>query len=336
MNAKTLALSASASSEDFSQKTLTLGGMPFGVKLNSNGVLIVGFNDITVSGKAVCPAKDAGLAEGDIIVRIGEHAANSSGIVTHEIENSRGNSLTVKFLRDGKEMRAEITPRLSDSDGKYKAGFWIKDSAAGIGTVTYIDEESGVFGGLGHGICDSDTGELFPFLSGKIMDVRITGIKKSEIGSPGEIHGTFLPGERGTVIGNTSFGVFGKTDSLSAFGSNEKMEVGKMSEISTGKAYILCNAIKGETQKYEIEISKINRNANDGKDFVIKVTDKDLIEICGGIVQGMSGSPILQNGKIIGAVTHVLIGDPQMGYGIYIGNMLNAQKAVTENANESM
>ena len=214
-----------------------------------------------------------------------------------------------------------ITP-IKDKEGKYKAGIWIRDEASGIGTVTYIIPETGEFAGLGHGICDGDTGAILPIKRGIVSDAELIGIIKGIKGTPGELKGAIGTDKKGALIKNTESGVYGIfahiPNSLTV-----KMKIADKNELKEGKAILRCFA-SGSIDDYEIEISQINNLDGASKNFVIKVTDQRLLELTGGIVQGLSGSPIIQNGKLIGAVTHVKIAEPTEGYGIFIENMLNA------------
>jgi stage IV sporulation protein B len=200
---------------------------------------------------------------------------------------------------------------------------WVRDSGAGIGTVTFIDPTTGAFGGLGHGICDADTGELMPMQRGIVTDVTITGVLPGAPGSPGELRGKFLPIKRGALIRNTECGVYGVFSSL-PYAPEGPLPIACKDELHTGEAYIWCTLDENGPSQYRVELSAINKNADGAKCFTVKVIDPALIAKTGGIVQGMSGSPIIQNEKIIGAVTHVLVNDPTTGYGIFIENMLNA------------
>ncbi len=296
------------------------GGMTFGVKFFTDGVLVVGFAEM--SGSAQNPAYAAGLRLRDVITAVNGKSISSAQELTDTVEKCGGNTVSVTYIRDGKEFTAKITPLYSKEEGKYKTGVFVRDSGAGIGTVTYIIPETGEFAGLGHGICDGETGALIPIKRGVVSDVVINGVVKGESGSPGEIKGYFKQGKTGTMIKNTDCGVYGI---FAPCPSNiEPMEIGLKGEIQDGEAYILCTLDENSRiQKYSINISNINRNAEAGKCFTVKITDRALLEKTGGIVQGMSGSPIIQNGKLVGAVTHVMINDPTAGYGIFIENMLN-------------
>lgn len=297
-------------------------GDVFGVKFFTKGVVVVRLSEIETGDGFVSPAKKAGLREGDIIMSINGANVNSAEEMAYAVENSKGNDITVIYLRNDEENSCIISPVISLSDKKYKTGIWVRDSTAGIGTMTYYNPDTGEFAGLGHGICDVDTGKLMPLLSGAVVDVEITDIIKGRKGLPGELKGSFDTVKKGEISGNTPHGVYGKI-SRDAFGSkNEAMEIAFSDEVKTGKATILSELDDSGVKEYEIEITKIKNSDEDGKNFLISVTDERLLEKTGGIVQGMSGSPIIQNGKLVGAVTHVLVSDPVKGYGIFIENMM--------------
>ena len=300
------------------------GGIPFGIKFMTEGVLVVGFCDLQSNNKKVNPSSEAGLKTGDRILSIDGVSVESAEDLTKIVEKSEGRSLKIVYTRDGKTQSTTLTPIFCQSEGAYKTGIYVKDSGAGIGTVSYINPKDLSFGGLGHGICEGESGCLVPISKGSVVDVEINGVKKGEAGEPGELKGYFSSGRVGALLTNNDCGVFGsfaqKPDGLPC----EPINIGLKEDLKVGKAYIYTT-LEGDTpQKYEIEISNINRSETRGKCFTVTVTDKALLEKTGGIVQGMSGSPIIQNGKLVGAVTHVLINDPTTGYGIFIENMLNA------------
>ena len=299
------------------------GGVPFGVKFHTDGLIVIGFSDITGEGGRSNPAYDAGLREKDVITKINGAPVSGVSQLTEAVDGSSGGEITVTYRRGGRENVAHVFPKYSSEDGRYKTGLLIRDSGAGIGTVTFIDPTSLSFGGLGHGICDGDTGELIPMDRGSVLDVTISGIAKGAVGAPGEIKGYFGGCKTGTLSSNTSCGVYGTFASLPENLPTEPMRVGTRSQLREGEAYIYCTLDGGDPCKYTVKISDINLSANGNKCFTVKVTDKALIEKTGGIVRGMSGSPIIQNGKLVGAVTHVLVNDPTTGYGIFIENMLN-------------
>ncbi len=301
-------------------------GDVFGVKFFTKGVMVVRLSDIETGDGFVSPAKRAGLREGDVIQSINGSDVNTAEEMAFAVENSNGNDISVIYLRDDKESSCVIKPVLSLSDKKYKTGIWVRDSTAGIGTMTYYNSETGEFAGLGHGICDIDTGKLMPLLSGVVVDVEITDIIRGRKGMPGELKGSFDTVKQGEISGNTPHGVYGVIRGDAFRNGKEAMEVAKSSEVTTGKATILCELDSDGIGEYEIEITKIKNSDEEGKNFLITVTDENLLEKTGGIVQGMSGSPIIQNGKLVGAVTHVLVSDSKKGYGIFIENMMPEER----------
>ena len=304
----------------FSSLSLIPGGMPFGIRMQTKGVLIVSLGEVKCGGKSVSPAKDAGLRARDVITEIDGNATSDVTAVTARIGASGGKSLTFTVLREGKTLRIPITPARAD-DGKYACGLFIRDSASGIGTVTFLDPETGIFGGLGHGVCDSESGALIPVSRGSVLSVRVSGVVKGERGKPGELRGSFAGKRLGSVTENSECGVFGVISSLPP-DLGKPIPVATASEVKEGKATIRCTLGDDGIGEYEIAIERIDHSARPTKSFTIRVTDERLLARTGGIVQGMSGSPIIQNGKLVGAVTHVLVDDPTAGYGIFVENML--------------
>lgn len=298
------------------------GGMPFGVKFHTDGVLIVGITDVDTANGIVNPAYDSGLRVKDIITKVNGVNVTTVEEVTKYIETSEGNELQFTVLRNNEELDITVTPVYSDIDSTYKAGIWIRDSTAGIGTITFINPANNTFAGLGHGICDVDTGELMPMLKGHILNVSISGVNKGKPGYPGELKGYFNSDKIGALIGNTHAGVYGTLVQVPTSPVSEPMPIGLRKDAHEGEAYIYCTTDTNPPQRYSVEIIKINQNTDDLKNFIIKITDPALLEATGGIVQGMSGSPIIQDDKLIGAVTHVLINDPTKGYGIFVETML--------------
>ena len=306
-----------------SELRLYPGGMPFGVKFITDGVLVVGFCDVDSAGGKSNPAVKAGLKANDVILKINGTEIVGACELTAAVEGCGGKPLSITYRRDGVESTTTLTPAYSKSESKYKTGIYVRDSGAGIGTVTFIDPENFAFAGLGHGICDAGTGELLPIQRGSVVNVTISGVVKGLSGSPGEVKGYFSSGKVGTLLGNTECGVYGVFAGKPEGIHKEPMPIGKRDELKAGVAYIYCTLDTGAAKQYEIEISNINTEADGNKCFTIKVTDPALIEKSGGIIQGMSGSPIIQNGKLVGAVTHVMVNDPTVGYGIFIEYMLN-------------
>ena len=303
--------------------TVTPGGMPFGVKFYTEGVTVVGFCDVETQNGKVNPAQKAGIKPKDMILKVNGEPLSGASALTELIENSGGNPLTLLCRRGKNEFEIKLTPAYCPAESRYKTGIWVRDSGAGIGTVTFILPETGAFAGLGHGICDADTGELVPMKRGSVLDVTISSVVKGAPGAPGELKGYFNAGKVGALLGNSTCGVWGMFTEIPECAA-EPMQIASHNEIEEGDAYILCTLDSNKIEKYDIKISNINRDAKGSKCFTVTVTDPDLLAVSGGIVQGMSGSPIIQDGKIIGAVTHVLINDPTTGYGIFIENMLTA------------
>lgn len=306
--------------EDRKEKvSVYLGGYPLGFMLSCSGVVVVVISNENVEN----------LKEGDIINMIEGHEVSNSDDIKKVInsEKYRGKQLSMTITRADQKQTAKITPIFDKVQKEYKLGIWVRDNAAGVGTLTYIRQDNLRFGALGHSVCDIDTGSLLPVKSGEIFRCNIVGVKRGEKGNPGELKGLFL--RNGSKIGNldsnNKFGVYGDFEkpSLEEFEENI-VEVANRSEVKGGKAQIRCT-IDGVTPKYyDIEIVKTYfQSTKDNKSMFIRVTDKELLEKTGGIVQGMSGSPIIQNGKLVGAVTHVFVSDPTKGYGVYADWMID-------------
>lgn len=308
--------------KDLKNLKLYAAGIPFGIQMKTVGATVMGLSEFKSGGKNVRPASDGGLRDGDIILKIDGKEIGGASDIAKRIGSGNGNSISVELNRAGKTVKVKLIPKKDDADSKFKLGVWLKDRTAGIGTVTYIVPDSLVFGGLGHGICDSHSGKPVSFTDGKICNVNISGVIRGLEGKPGEIRGRICDEVCGMLISNTECGAFGLYSAMPGGIGEEPMNVASKEEVKPGEAYIISTLENGKREKYSIEISEINKNETDTKNFTVKVTDKRLLEKTGGIIQGMSGSPIIQNGKLIGAVTHVLINDPTCGYGIYIENML--------------
>lgn len=305
------------------------GGQPIGVKLNTKGVLVVALSDIEgINGKTPSPAANAGVEIGDSIIKINNITINHAEDVTRFINRKKNSEISLKLQRrnDPKIFNIKVKPTIDSADGKQKIGLWVRDSTAGVGTLTLYDAKTNKFAALGHPITDSDTGTILNVNDGVIISSNIISIKKGTRGTPGELRGLFIDENkiRGQLINNTGCGIFGNgTKSLINNKFNKPMKVGLRDEIKEGKAQILTTVNGNEPELFEIEIQKLLAQKTSGsKSMIIKITDPRLLEKTGGIVQGMSGSPIIQNNKIVGAVTHVLINKPDVGYGIYIEWML--------------
>ena len=297
------------------------GGQTIGVELKTEGVLVVGLADIVNADNiSTSPAKIGGIQIGDKILEIDSQKLDAYEIIDYTMDKGVKQYI-FKVEREGKIYNFTITPVQRYDSEEIKFGFWARDDIAGIGTITFVEPETGTYSAIGHGISDSGTGNLIDIESGTISKANITSIKLGKKGEPGEIIGYILKDEEslGTVSDNTEFGIYGKIneDSMGYF-SSDLLEIGKKEEIKLGPAYII-SCVNDEIKRYSIDITKIfYQNKADEKSFVIRITDEELLELTNGIIQGMSGSPIIQNNKIIGAVTHVFMNDPSKGYGIYI------------------
>ncbi len=303
------------------EMTLVPGGDVFGVKFFTKGVIIIGSTEIETTDGFISPAEKAGLRKSDIITKVNGQEINTVEELAELVTKSGGKPLFVEYLREENVQSCEVQPVLSRSDNAYKTGIWVRDSTAGIGTVTYYNPQNGSFAGLGHGICDVDTGKLMPLLRGSIVEVGISDIVKGKSGSPGELKGVFDSEKIGTLIGNTSCGVYGIMDHAPESISGA-LAVAKRKDVHAGDATIRVNADGKGIKEYAVKLSKVDTSSDGTKCFVVEIVDPALLGLTGGIVQGMSGSPIIQDGKLCGALTHVLVGDPTKGYGIFIENML--------------
>lgn len=305
-------------------KELVPVGQAVGVKLFADGVLVVDFPE------GVSSAKACGLKEGDMILAWNGTQINSTEHLQQLLAENGDAQATLSVQRGNKTITLTAVPRAGE-DGTYRLGAFVRDSMAGIGTMTFYDPQSGVFGALGHGVTDVDTGKLMPLDQGSTMEASVKAVKRGESGSPGELRGEFdLTRDSGTLYANTDCGIFGVADAENfACLTRGALPVAEKSEVKTGKATILSNVSGTEVKEYEIKIEKVFATSADTRNLLLRVTDEELLEKTGGIVQGMSGSPILQNGKIVGAVTHVLVDDAAKGYGILIENMLDAAELST-------
>ena len=303
------------------------GGNVVGIKLQTNGPLVVGFSDIeNEEQKPYSPSKESGINLGDVILAINEIEINSSEFLAETLNSLKLDELDVKIERDGKIIYKKVKP-VKTSDGKNKIGLWVRDSTAGIGTVTFIDPETGLYGALGHPITDVDTGDIIKISKGNIVNSSIVNVKRGEKGNPGELKGVFINDDikLGNVKHNTKYGIFGEYSLENFYG--EKLSIALKNEIQEGPAKIISTIDNDEPKMYDVVIEKLLQQDNpSSKSMIIKVVDEELLEKTGGIVQGMSGSPIIQNNKLVGAVTHVLVNKPDTGYGIYIEWMLKESK----------
>lgn len=309
--------------EEADRKYVAPGGELVGIRLKTDGVLIVGTESFETTNGEVCPAEKAGLQAGDTLISIDGKKITLNSQLSEIFAGSEGKTLNMKIVRDGKETEIKITPEKDSQTGVFKGGLWIRDSTGGIGTLTYTDISTGELAALGHGIYDVDTGALLPTLNGIFVSASLSGITKGTNGSAGELRGSLGSEYLGEIYTNCENGIYGNAAAIKNL--ENAIPVAFPYEIKTGPAQIISTVQGNEKCYYDIEIDKIN-SSNENKNMIIRVTDKNLLELTGGIVQGMSGSPVIQDGRIVGAVTHVLVNDPTRGYGIFIENMLEAAK----------
>lgn len=270
------------------------------------------------------PYENTGIKEGDRIISINDKKIEGTEDLIETVNSSNGKEITITYVSEDSEETTSILP-VKTKENEYKLGLWVRDAAAGVGTATFYEPSTGMFACLGHGITDIDTGDLITISDGELVTTNIVSVQKGEKGKPGEIRGSIEASKTiGSVSKNTSLGIFGKITNKNNLNiSKEAIEVASRDEIKTGKAQIICEIESGKREYYNIEIQRIyTSNNQDNKSMLIKVTDEELLEKTGGIIQGMSGSPIIQNNKFIGAVTHVLVNDPTTGYAVFADMML--------------
>lgn len=311
------------------ERTVMVCGTPFGIKLYTDGVLVVGLSDVSTAAGRVNPAAAAGIQMGDVIVAINGEEVTSSRQVSRIIKDCDGARLTLRLRRDEVEFDAAFTPVHPTGESGYRAGLWIRDSAAGVGTMTFYDPATGAFGGLGHAVSDVDTGEELPLSTGEVVPARIFGIVKGTAGTPGELKGCFDPGTLGRLRKNSENGVYGM---LTVYPMGAvSLPVAQRRQVQEGAAQVLTTLDGTRPRYYDVMIEQVRYSGiHATRNMVVRVTDPDLLALTGGIVQGMSGSPIIQNGRLVGAVTHVLVDDPTRGYGIFAENMLETAQSLSE------
>ena len=319
-----LLFSGTVFAKDLTPNAVYVGGMPFGVRFHAGEVSVLRLQSFSSDGENVSPAADSGVCTGDILQSSNTRKVSSVEDVIGALDAENGTAVEVTLLRAGKKIDTKIAPRRSDETGKYQLGILLKDSSAGIGTVTYVHTDSFEFAGLGHGICSMEDGKLLKIDDGYICNVKINGVHKGLPGTPGELRGTLEKEQCGRMTANAEVGVFGLFENVPR-NMGALTEVAECEEVHTGDATIFCTLDDNVKREYAIQILEVDPDYSaQTKNFVIKVTDERLLDKTGGIVQGMSGSPIIQDGKLVGAVTHVLVNDPTKGYGIFIENMLKA------------
>lgn len=308
------------------EQQVYVSGEAFGIKLYTDGVIVVGTQEVDVMGKKVNPTAQAGIEVGDVIIAINNINVYTSDDVTSILNDNNAKPYKIKVKRDGRYKTFSLNPAFSDREGCYKAGMWVRDSTAGIGTITFYNEKAGTFAALGHQINDVDTNEIMPMLEGEAVCTTVTNIQKGSSGATGSLVCNFEDYTIGKLLDNTKCGIYGSYSAISE--KAQKYTVASSYKVKKGKAKIISTIDQNGPQAFDIEITRISFNSKAEKDIVFRVTDKTLIDKTGGIVQGMSGSPIIQNGMLIGAVTHVIVNNPQKGYAIFAQTMLEKSNAV--------
>lgn len=290
-------------------------GKIVGLKLYTSGILVVGINENILN--------ESDIKEGDAIISINNEKVESIENIKSIVEKSNGEDLLVKYIRDNDEILVSTISPVKTEDNSYKLGLWVKEGATGVGTISFYNPETNDFAALGHGVYDKDTGELLKIEEGSLLNSKVISISKGEYGMPGEIKGALIEDDKlGDIEKNTEFGIYGSLN-INNISSNDKIKVASRSEIKKGLAYILCSIDGNEPKEYEIEIENINIENNiNNRSMKIRITDEELIEKTGGIICGMSGCPIIQNGKLIGVVTNVLVNNSEVGYGVFADLML--------------
>ncbi len=309
---------------------VVLGGEVFGIKLYTDGVIVVDMEDIETADGKVNPAKNAGIKIGDVVKSVNNVEVTSSSHLSKLLQQSKGNEIKISLIRNGKKIECRFKTVKETESNCYRAGLWVRDSTAGLGTVTFYNKSNNGFAGLGHPIYDVDTNEIMPIKTGIMAEAKVSGLYKSSFGNVGELCGTLTGKNCGILSINSNTGIYG----YCICKDNEMIPVALRQEVKEGKAQIRCTIDNNKPKYYDIEITKIYSNSQSvNKDMIIKVTDSELLKKTGGIVQGMSGSPIIQDGMLVGAVTHVFVNNPKQGYAIFAERMFetsNSQEKISE------
>ncbi len=308
------------------RKYVVPGGNVFGIRLYTKGVMVIRIDEVTTPSGNISPGKIAGLKEGDLIISVGGVSITRNKELSKILADSKGETLKMQIERNGQIKEIDFTP-VQSGDNSFKGGLWIRDSTAGIGTVTWYDRSNGVFAGLGHAVCDVDTGDIMPLAGGDVVEATVNGCYKGSPGSAGELCGVFSSGSIGELYINSSTGVYGV---LNEYKNNaDVLPVALKQEVKEGAARIICTIDESGPAYYDIEITKVfSGDPGSERNMTIRIKDKKLIDKTGGIVQGMSGSPIIQNGMLVGAVTHVFLDDCTEGYGIFAENMMDTAQNI--------
>lgn len=299
---------------------ICLGGEAVGIKILATGVLVMGIEDTSP------------LSIGDIILEINNIPIDTNDALIKEIQKSQDNDVLLKINRDGELKAVSIKPKYSETTKMYELGLWVKDSSAGVGTISFYDRKNMKFASLGHGITETANNIIIPINSGGIVKTKITEITKGERKAPGDIKGILYTDVLGQIVKNTSFGIYGILD-VNMCVKKEKTDVAKKMEVVEGPAKIYCTLDDNKVHEFNVNVDRVLYNSTGNKNMVIKITDEELLNKTGGIVQGMSGSPIVQNGKLVGAITHVFYNDPTQGYGVFAETMINDMISIDENIN---
>lgn len=313
--------------ESLPTRRLVAGGHSIGVLLQSRGIMVVGFAPVTdKNGEKQYPAKDKGIEIGDRIFRVNGKSVSSENDLARIIDDEKGEAVSLYVKRRGKFINVPVTPAPCNETGRYRIGLYVRDGIVGVGTLSFCDPSTNQYAALGHIIVDADTRQGIDVLQGKIVGASIQAIKRGKPGQPGEKIGVFNGNGNieGTISKNTYYGIYGKTEArienpLSAY----SMEVGYAHQVKQGEAEIFTVVNGEDIERFKVVIEKVYPERSNGKGMIIRVTDPRLLSLSGGIVQGMSGSPIIQDSRIVGAVTHVFLNDPERGYGIFMDNMLS-------------
>ncbi len=312
----------------YDEGTVLPGGESLGIRIYTDGVLAVALTDVTdTNGMSVSPAKAAGLQVGDVLVRLNGQKIVDADHFSDMLAQNGEMPVTIEYVRDGEKYTLSLMP--ANTPNGYKIGAWVRDSTAGLGTLTFVRPDKGVYAALGHGIADIDTAQLLSVLDGSVSPCEVTAVTPGKKGSPGQLCGTFAEGTYGSVLSNSAAGIYGiwKTKTLPAA---KPVRVASRFEIREGEAKLRFAPDGRNAREFDIRIEKVFTCASDEKGMVIRVTDPELLEITGGIVQGMSGSPILQGDRLVGAVTHVFVNDPTCGYGIFAELMMDKTEKIMQ------
>lgn len=311
------------------EQSVYVSGESFGIKLYTDGVIVVGTKDVESDNGYCNPAKDAGIEKGDIIISINNTKTTTSSQVEEIFNDNNGKNYRIKVKRNGNYKNFNLEPVYSKKDGCYKVGIWVRDSTAGIGTITFYNPLKNTMAALGHPITDVDTNDIMPILNGEAVKAKVTKIYKSVDGETGSICCDFSNDVIAELCTNSSSGIYGTYNC--EIDESRLYKVASAQEVEKGPAQILCTLDDEGPKLYSVEIIKISYRDNQEKNMVIRVTDDALIEKTGGIVQGMSGSPVIQNGKLVGALTHVIVDNPEKGYGIFAEKMLLVSNDIEQN-----